>query len=149
MAFFDRVTETFTTLKAAFSGRGDNDEVPADAPDLPVDVDARRAQLTELRTALTELATAMSDDPGRMVNPGWRGRIEDIRFGAAECARLSRKGFDRAALLDLAAEIRPMYGSGPVPPEYAPFQAAHERVVAAAAAVRAPLQSESGPTPAN
>ena len=76
----------------------------------------------------------MSGDGGRMANPGWRGRVEDIRFGAAECARLRRGGFDRAALLDLAAEIRPLYGSGPVPPEYAPFHAAHERVVAAAPA---------------
>jgi hypothetical protein len=45
----------------------------------------------------------MSGDGGRMANPGWRGRVEDIRFGAAE------------------------------------------RVVAAAAAVRAPLPSEAGP----
>ncbi len=82
MGLLDRVAETLTMLKGTFGGQGQTDEVPAAAPDLSVDVDARRAQLNELRTALTELATAMSADPGRMVNPGWRGRVEDIRFGA-------------------------------------------------------------------
>ncbi|HEX2362290.1 MAG TPA: hypothetical protein VHI11_09485 [Jiangellaceae bacterium] len=153
MAFFDRMTETFTTLRGAFSGRGDNDAArdaaPDEVPDLPVDVEARRMQLKELDAALTALAQQMSADADRMRNPGWRGRVEDIQFGAAECSRLRRKGFDRAALLDLAAEVRLLYGSGPVPPEYAPFQAAHERVVEAAAAVRGPLQSESGPSPAD
>ena len=145
MGLLDRVAETLTMLKGTFGGQGQTDEVPAAAPDLFVDVDARRAQLNELRTALTELATAMSADPGRMVNPGWRGRVEDIRFGATQCARLSRGGFDRAALLDLAAEVRPLYGAGPVPPEYTAYQAAHERVAAAAQALRAPLASEAGP----
>jgi hypothetical protein len=138
MGLFDRV-------KAALGGRDDDADDLETAPEISVDVNVRRAQLEELHAALTTLASDMSGDGGRMANPGWRGRVEDIRFGAAECARLSRGGFDRAALLDLAAEIRPLYGSGPVPPEYAPFHAAHERVVAAAAAVRAPLPSEAGP----
>lgn len=139
MGLLDRV-------KAAFGGGGaDHDDSQAEALELPLDVDARRAQLDELQAALTELIQAMSGDADRMRNPGWRGRVEDLRFGAAEAARLSRRGFDRAALLDLAAEVRPLYGSGPVPPEYVPYQAAHERVVAAAHAVRAPLPSESGP----
>jgi hypothetical protein len=140
MGLFDRV-------KAALGGGGhnDEDEGPAEAPDVPVDVDARRTQLEELQAALSALARDMSADDGRMANPGWRGRVEDLRFGAAEAARLIRRGFDRAALLDLAAEVRPLYGSGPVPPEYAPFQAAHERVTAAARALRAPLPSDSGP----
>ena len=145
MGLLDRVAETLTMLKGTFGGQGQSDEVPAAASDLPVDAETRRAQLNELKTALTELATAMSADPGRMVNPGWRGRVEDIRFGAAETARLLRRGFDRAALLDLAAEVRPLYGTGPVPPEYAPYQATHERVAAAAQALRAPLASETGP----
>jgi hypothetical protein len=132
-------------MKAAFGSEAHVAEELVETPDVPLDVDARRAQLEELKASLTALATAMSEDQGRIANPGWRGRIEDVRFGAAEAERLSRRGFDRAALLDLAAEVRPLYGSGPVPPEYAPYQAAHERVVAAVEAVRTPLPSETGP----
>jgi hypothetical protein len=139
MGFLDRV-------RAAFGGRDADAEDLQPAPDLSLDIDARRAQLAELTVALTELTRAMSSDQARMANPGWRGRVEDLRFGAAEAARLSRRGFDRAALLDLAAEVRALYGPGPVPPEYAMYQAAHERVVAAAQVLRAPLPSESGPS---
>jgi hypothetical protein len=138
MGLIDRV-------KAAFGGGNHTAAEPVEIAEAPVDVDARRAQLEELAEALTALVRGMSGDPGRMVNPGWRGRVEDLRFGAAEAARLSRRGFDRAALLDLVAEVRPLYGSGPVPPEYAPYQAAHERVAAAAQALRQPLPSETGP----
>ena len=138
MGLLDRV-------KAALGGGRDDDDAADVAYEPPLDVDARRAQLVELQAALTELTQAMTGDTQRMSNPGWRGRVDDLRFGAAEAARLTRRGFDRAALLDLAAEVRPLYGRGPVPPEYVPYQAAHERVVAAAEAVRAPLPSESGP----
>jgi hypothetical protein len=140
MGLLDRV-------KAAFGGRDHEPVEPVELSQSPLDVDSRRAQLDELGAALTALVRAMSADTDRMRNPGWRGRVEDLRFGAAEAARLSRRGFDRVALLDLAAEVRPLYGSGPVPPEYAPYQAAHERVTAAAQALRAPLPSESGPRP--
>jgi hypothetical protein len=140
MGLLDRV-------KAAFGGGDHEPAEPVDIPDVPLDVDARRTQLDELSAALTALVQAMSADTDRMRNPGWRGRVEDLRFGAAEAARLSRRGFDRVALLDLAAEVRPLYGSGPVPPEYAPYQTKHERVTAAAQALRAPLPSESGHLP--
>lgn len=130
-------------MKAALGGHDDQNEGPAEVADVPLDLDARRAQLAELTDALTELTRAMSSDQARMANPGWRGRVEDLRFAAAEAARLNRRGFDRAALLDLAAEVRPLYGAGPVPPEYATYQAAHERVVEAAQVLRRPLPSES------
>ena len=120
----------------------------ADAPDaeepvvLPVDVPARRAQLAELESALRELAGAMAGEE-RMANPGWHGRVDDLRFAATEAAKLSRVEFDRAALQDLAAEVRPLYGPGDVPAEYAPYQAEHDRVLAAADALREPLPGES------
>jgi len=129
-------------MKSAFGGR---DEGADAAPDPPVDVDARRAQLDDLEAAIRTLARAMAEDPGRMANPGWRGRVTDLRYAATEAGRLSREGFDRAALLDLAAEVRPLYGRGPVPAEYTEFQAAHERVTAAVEALRGPLPSESRP----
>jgi hypothetical protein len=120
----------------------------ADAPDadepvvLPVDLTARRAQLDELENALRELARAMAADEERMANPGWRGRVDDLRFAANEAGKLSRTEFDRAALQDLAAEVRPLYGPGDVPAEYAPYQAQHDRVLAAAATLREPLPDE-------
>jgi hypothetical protein len=134
MGLLDRV-------KAAFGGRDDEGETP----DPPVDVEARRAQLDDLEQALRALTRDMSADAERMANPGWSGRVADLRFAADTAGRLTRQGFDRAALLDLAAEVRPLYGRGTVPPEYAPYQAAHERVLAAVAVLRAPLPSESGP----
>lgn len=140
MGLLDRV-------KAAFGSGGHETAEPVEIPEGPLDADAGRSQLDELSAALTALVRAMSADTDRMRNPGWRGRVEDLRFGAAEAARLSRRGFDRVALLDLAAEVRPLYGSGPVPPEYAPYQTEHERVTAAAQALRKPLPSESKPRP--
>jgi hypothetical protein len=136
MGLLDRV-------KAALGGRDDDG---GEAIELPVDVDARRKQLGDLEEALRVLARAMAEDEGRMVNPGWRGRVADLRFAADEAGRLAGQGFDRAALGDLAAEVRPLYGHGPVPPEYAPYQAAHDRVLAATESLRAPLPSESGPS---
>lgn len=127
-------------VKAMFGG--------AEAPDadepvvLPADLPARRAQLDELETALRELAGAMAADQERFANPGWRGRIDDLRFAANEAAKLSRTEFDRVALQDLAAEVRPLYSPGGVPDEYAPYQAEHERVLAAAAVLREPLPTE-------
>jgi hypothetical protein len=127
-------------VKALF---GSSDAPNADEPVvLPVDLPARRAQLEDLENALRELARAMAADEERMANPGWRGRIDDLRFAANEAAKLSRTEFDRAALQDLAAEVRPLYGGGNVPEEYAPYQTEHDRVLAAAAALRERLSTE-------
>jgi hypothetical protein len=125
-------------LKAAFGGSADSPEVV----EAPLDVDARRAQLDELEDALRTLARAMSANNELMANPGWRGRVEDLRFAANEAGRLRRAGFDRVALHDVAAEVRPLYRQGPVPAEYAPYEAEHDRVIAATAALRAPLPTE-------
>jgi len=132
MGVFDRV-------RAALGATGQDTEV---AVEPRLDTEARRAQLDELEQALRALARQMAARDELMVNPGWRGRVEDLRFAAGEAARLSRSGFDRAALDDLAAQVRPLYGPGPVPPEYAPHQEAHDRVLAAVAAIRGPLDQE-------
>jgi hypothetical protein len=128
-------------MKAAFGGREDE----GDAPELPLDADARRAQLDDLEQALRTLARAMAADESRMANPGWSGRVADLRYAADQAGRLSREGFDRAALYDLAAEVPLLYGHGAVPSDYVDYQAAHARVVGAVEALRAPLPSESAP----
>jgi hypothetical protein len=135
MGLLDRV-------KAMLGNAVDEDQDEAVPAVAPVDVEARRSQLDELEEALRSLARAMAANETLLANPGWRGRIDDLRFAANEAARLSHAGFDRVALQDLAAEVRPLYRSGEVPPEYAPFQAEHDRVLAAAAALREPLQTE-------
>jgi hypothetical protein len=135
-------------MKAALGGRDDAGERTAgggDAAELPLDADARRAQLDDLEQALRTLARAMAADEARMANPGWSGRVADLRYAADQAGRLSREGFDRAALYDLAAEVPLLYGRGTVPPDYVGYQAAHERVFVAVEALRAPLPSESGP----
>jgi hypothetical protein len=136
MGLLDRV-------KAMLGHSVDDEEDEAVAAVAPVDVEARRSQLDELEEALRSLARAMAANGTLLANPGWRGRVDDLRFAANEAARLSHAGFDRVALQDLAAEVRPLYRSGEVPPEYAPFQAEHERVQAAVGALRSPLPSES------
>lgn len=134
MGVFDRV-------RAALGATGQATEVSAEPR---LDTEARRAQLGELEQALRALARDMAGREELMVNPGWRGRVDDLRFAADEAAQLSRSEFDRAALDDLAAQVRPLYGPGPVPAEYAPHRAAHDRVLAAVAAIREPLDSEEG-----
>lgn len=135
MGLFDRV-------KDLFGGSGSGDEAVVERP---VDVEARKSQLTELEDALRTLARAMTSRDDLMTNPGWRGRVDDLRFAANEASRLSGSGFDRTALLDLAAEVRPLYRGTNVPAEYAPYVDEHERVVNAAAALREPLPSETVP----
>jgi hypothetical protein len=138
MGLIDRVKAMLGTAAADETGDGAVGEVTVDAA-------ARQVQLDELEEALRALARAMAANEELMANPGWRGRVDDLRFAANEAAHLGRSGFDRAALHDLAAEVRPLYAAGPVPAEYAPYQVQHERVLAAVAALRDPLPSESPP----
>ena len=74
--------------------RGQHAEDTEDGPvvEPPIDRDARRAQLDELEESLRQLARAMADQPERMANPGWRGRVEDYRYAANEAAHISRRG---------------------------------------------------------
>lgn len=131
MGLFDRVKEMFS--------RDSGVDTP---PVIRLDMEARQAQLDELENALRALARAMAAEEERMANPGWRGRIEDLRFAANEAGRLSHEGFDRAGLQDVAAQVRPLYSGEPVPAEYAPYAGEHERVLAAVAQLRADLPGE-------
>jgi hypothetical protein len=118
-----------------------DDEVP---PEPPLDVDARRAQLDDLERALRTISRAMAAETARMTNPGWRGRVEDLRFAANEAGRLSNEGFTRAELLDLANQVRPLYAPSldQPPQEYLPYADQQAVLLAAVAALRTPLPSE-------
>jgi hypothetical protein len=124
-------------------GRRGDDESAVTEP--PFDRDARREQLNELENALRMLARAMAEVPGRMDNPGWRGRVEDYQWAAMETFQLSQRDFRRADVLDLINQIRPLYSPNAVAPpaEYLPFEAQQSRLLAAIQALRLPVPSES------
>jgi hypothetical protein len=110
----------------------------------PFDRDARREQLDELEDALRALARAMADVPGRMENPGWRGRVEDYQWAAMETYHVSQREFSRGDVLDLINQIRPLFSPNAVAPpaEYLPFEAQQNRLLAAVQALRLPVPSE-------
>lgn len=130
-------------LRGALGGGGEQPE-PVEPP---LDEAGRRRQLDDLEEAVRQLARSMAGETARMTNPGWSGRVEEYRWVAAEAARLSRHGFTRAELLDLANEVRPLYVArgGEPPAEYAEFADEQDQVLAAAEALRAPLPSETPP----
>lgn len=119
----------------------EEDDVP---PEPPLDVDARRVQLDDLERALRTISRSMAAETARMTNPGWRGRVEDLRFAANEAGRLSNEGFTRAELLDVANQVRPLYApsSSQPPQEYLPYADQQAALLAAVAALRSPLPSE-------
>lgn len=129
-------------LRGARRSSSDESEEDTGTPP-PVDVAVRSQQLIELDDALRTLARSMAADTGRMSNPGWAGKVADYRAVAAAAAELERDGFDRADLTDLAAQVVPLYRAGvSVPPEYEPVRHVHDRVMAAAEALRAVPASE-------
>jgi len=123
-------------------GRRADEESAAVEP--PFDRAARREQLDELEDALRELARAMADVPGRMDNPGWRGRVQDYQWAAMETYHVSQREFGRTDVLDLINQIRPLYSPNAVAPpaEYLPFEAQQNRLLAAIQALRLPVPSE-------
>jgi hypothetical protein len=122
--------------------RGDDASSVAEPP---FDRAARREQLDELEDALRLLARAMAEVPGRMENPGWRGRVEDYQWAAMEAYQMSQRDFGRADVLDLINQIRPLYSPNAVAPpvEYLPFEAQQNRLLAAIQVLRLSLPSES------
>ena len=126
-------------LRGALGGHAEAEPVEP-----PLDEAARRAQLDDLDDALRGLARAMAAEVALMTNPGWSGRVDEYRWVAGEAVRLSKHGFTRADLLDLANEVRPLFvpGAGEPPAEYARFAADQQRVLDATEALRATLPSE-------
>ncbi|HSK26765.1 MAG TPA: hypothetical protein VK894_07640 [Jiangellales bacterium] len=129
-------------------GRDPEDDGAAavEAPEPPLDAETRGAQLDALEQALRTLSRAMADD-AHIANPGWSGRVDDLRFAANEAGRLSHEGFTRADLLDLVNQVRPLYppGLATPPAEYAAYAEMQAQVLDAVAALRAPLATEQPP----
>jgi hypothetical protein len=130
MGWLDRLKKSST------DAHGD-DEVDEGA-DPVVDREARRPQLDELDEALRALARQLAADTDRMRNPGWSGRVADLRALAREAVDLGATEFSRAELLDVVASVGPL----PRGAEYEPFAAAQARVDEVADALREVLPSE-------
>lgn len=119
-------------------GGSDNDETPV--ADRPLNMDVRSAQLAELRTTLEEIVAAMQAQTARMDNPGWRGRARDYAY-ALSGVRDVLANPTRDGLYDVLGSVRPLY-RGPVPAGYEALADLNERLLAALAELRHPVQGE-------
>jgi hypothetical protein len=86
-------------------------DIPPASP-IELDKPKRERQLLVLASDLDDLAAAMRQDTAQRYNPGWAGRISEYEAAAERARQLKRDGFDLEDLLDLAAEIRPLFVRG-------------------------------------
>lgn len=78
------------------------------------DREAVRPHLNALIDALGQLADAMDDDAARMSNPGWRGRLKDLRNARGDLRLLTRRAeFSKDELFEVLTTVRPLYRGRP------------------------------------
>ena len=93
------------------------------------DSEAVREPVDELIGALGELADAMDTEDAPMSNPGWRGRLRDLRNARGELRLLSRKPtFSKDDLFEVLTTVRPLYRGEP-PKDFARLADLNDRVV--------------------
>ena len=103
----------------------------------PFDCERVKAAIGPLATALGALADAMDTDGAPMSNPGWSGRVRDLRNASGQLRMLaSRPSFEREDLFDVFVGVRPLYRGTP-PASYAHLSSLNDDVVAAIEAVHA------------
>lgn len=109
-------------------GRSPSDDAATPTPSF-FDPDAVRPTLDELIGALGELADAMDTDDAPLSNPGWRGRLRDLRDARGDLRLLTRKAtFSKDDLYEVLTTVRPLYRGEP-PRDFAHLQALNSRVV--------------------
>lgn len=90
-----------------------------------------------LAGALGALADAMDAPDAPMSNPGWRGRVRDLRSSAGDLRLLARRtSFERDDLFEVLVGVRPLYRGTP-PASYAHLSSLNDDVTAAIDAVHA------------
>ncbi|SHJ19221.1 hypothetical protein SAMN02745244_01933 [Tessaracoccus bendigoensis DSM 12906] len=73
-----------------------------------------RPDIEALINALGQLADAMDGEDSPMSNPGWRGRLRDLRDAAGGLRLLTRgDSFTRDELFEVLTTIRPLYRGTP------------------------------------
>ncbi len=103
----------------------------------PFDCERVKAAIGPLATALGALADAMDTDDAPMSNPGWSGRVRDLRNAGGQLRMLAgRTSFEREDLFDVLVGVRPLYRGAP-PAAYAHLSGLNDDVTAAIEAVHA------------
>jgi hypothetical protein len=125
-------------LVARFGGRAVEDDTPI--PERPLNMEVRGPQLAELRDAIGALQHAMENDATRMDNPGWRGRARDYSYAFGGVLELLAHP-TRDGLYEVLGSVRPLY-RGVVPAEYEALAGLNERLLAALAPLRQPIDGE-------
>ncbi|NHB85815.1 hypothetical protein G7085_17965 [Tessaracoccus sp. HDW20] len=85
---------------------GREDEVTVSA----FDPEQVRPAIDALIDALGQLTDAMDQDEAPLSNPGWRGRLRDLRDARGGLRLLTRnKQFTREDLFEVLTTVRPLY----------------------------------------
>lgn len=91
---------------------GRDDEAAPDA--VAFDCEKVRPQVADLIDALGQLSDAMEHPDAPLSNPGWRGRLRDLRSAKADLRLLTRHPqFSRDDLFEILTTIRPLYRGAP------------------------------------
>ena len=99
------------------------------------DSSALRADIDALIDALNQLADAMDHDDAPLENPGWRGRMRDLRNASGSLRLLIRRPqFDKDELYEILTTVRPLYRGEP-PRDFAHLAEFNTEVVARIEAV--------------
>ena len=76
--------------------------------------DAVREPVERLIAALDALTAEMKTDVSRLHNPGWQGRIKDLRGSSSSLSLLIRNpAFDKDDLFEVLSTVRPLYRGEP------------------------------------
>ncbi|MHA7860064.1 hypothetical protein ACX1DX_01565 [Tessaracoccus sp. Y36] len=114
-------------LNKLFGRSSANDDAPVTLSTF--DPDAVRVKIDELIGSLGELADAMDTEDAPLSNPGWRGRLRDVRNARGELRLLSRRSqFTKDDLYEVLTTVRPLYRGEP-PKDFAHLAGLNERVV--------------------
>ncbi|QXT63852.1 hypothetical protein [Tessaracoccus palaemonis] len=76
--------------------------------------DAVREPVERLIAALDALTAEMKSDVLKLHNPGWQGRIKDLRGSSGSLSLLVRTpGFEKDDLFEVLSTVRPLYRGVP------------------------------------
>lgn len=110
---------------------GRDKDVDDHLPAKDFDSAAVRLHVDELIIALGELAEGMDTPEAPLTNPGWRGRLRDLRESRGDLRILTRRSaFAKDDLYEVLTCVRPIYRGEP-PKDFAHLAPLNERVVEA------------------
>ncbi|MBB1513750.1 hypothetical protein H5399_14215 [Tessaracoccus sp. MC1627] len=97
----------------------------------PFSPESVRPYLSDLIEALSALTEAMDSEGAPLSNPGWRGRLHDLREAHGGLRMLARRtNFTKEDLYEELTCVRPLYRGDP-PKDFAHLAPLNDRVVEA------------------